>query len=96
MERLAIQDAGSIIVQVVSLGFRWLEAMAQSLLCSISRWWGGTRSTCQNEHMVWEAYKEARDAMMSQEPNDTMRLARLLDIRSEFRLAYPVHAKLWS
>ena len=92
MDQLAIQVAGNSIVPLVSLGFRWLHAMAQSLYYRISRWWGGS----QRKDLVWEAYKEARDAMMRQEPNNDMRLALLQDIRSEFRFTYPAYANLWN
>lgn len=92
MEEFALQVVGSSIIPLASLGFRWLETMAESLYYSIARWWGGS----QKKHKVWNAYKAVRDEMMRKETNNDIRLALLQDIRTEFRVTYPAYANLWN
>jgi hypothetical protein len=92
MDQLALQVAGGSIVPLVSLGFRWLQAMALPLYHRIIRWWGGS----QKEDLVWEAYKEARQTIMDHERNNVMRLILIQDLRSDFRVKYPAYANLWN
>jgi hypothetical protein len=72
--------------------FNWLAKKALPLWYSIRRWWGGEAG----KKRVWDAYKMTRNAIMSQERNDSVRQYLIADLRAECRLNYPAYKSLWN
>lgn len=92
VSNVVIDGTSGGIVALVSLGFRWLQRRAQNIYYRMLRWWGGDEARAR----IWNAYKEARDAVMAQETNNDLRLILIQDIRSEFRRTYRAYADLWN
>jgi hypothetical protein len=84
--------AGSLALVLVTGAFPWLRRNAGSLWERIQRSWQGKH----REKEIWDMYKEARTKIIAEERDNSTRQYLIQDLRTEFRMQYPIYRHLWN
>lgn len=79
---------------VIVKALNWFKAHAKQYWHHLQRWWGGKAKEMQ----IWSAYKEGRDIIMKENRNShhDLKLLLIQDWRTEFKLKYPAHEKMFN